>query len=75
MEEKLGGKKLWRIPQLEFWQTKNLVNYARCYHADMITLKVGKKNFGKFLPIFQIRQSFLPPSFSSVQYQHLDFNM
>ena len=51
MEEKPGGKKLWRIPQSEFWQTKSLANYATCYHADVITLKVGEKNFGKFLLI------------------------
>ena len=23
-EEKLGGRKIWRIPQLEFWQRKSL---------------------------------------------------
>ena len=31
-------------------------------------LEGSQKNFGEFLPIRQIRQSFLPPSFSSVQY-------
>ena len=25
-EEKLGGKKLWRIPQSECWQIKSLAN-------------------------------------------------
>ena len=30
-----------------------------CRNVDMITLKVGEKNFGEFLPIRQIRQSFL----------------
>ena len=30
-------------------------------------LEVGEKNFGEFLPIRQIRQNFLPPSFSSVR--------
>ena len=62
-----ASKKLWWIPLSEFWQTKSLVNYATCYRADVITFKVGEKNFGEFLPIRQIRQSFLPPSFSSVR--------
>ena len=30
MEDKLGAKKFWRIPQSEFQQTKSLVNYAIC---------------------------------------------
>ena len=61
-EEKLGGKKLWRIPQSEFWQTKSLANYATRYRADVITLKVCEKtlaNFYRFAKVFY-RQVFLP---------------
>ena len=64
-EEKLGGNKLWQIPQSEFWQTKSLANYAMCYRADMITLKVGEKTlansnqFTKFAKVFYC-QDFLP---------------
>ena len=31
-------------------------------------LKIGEKNFGELLVIRQIRQSILPPTFSSVRY-------
>ena len=51
-EEKLGGKKLWRIPKSEFWQTKSLANYATCYGADVVTLKVGKKTLANFYRFF-----------------------
>ena len=58
-EEKLGGKKLWRIPLIRILADKKigeLCNVPAC--CKNVTLKVGEKNFGEFILIRQIHQSF-----------------
>ena len=62
------GENIGEFSYIDYLEEKALVNVLQIKYRYRIFCKFEGKNFGDWPLICQIRQCFLPPTFSAIQY-------